>query len=140
MADQISSSSAKQEQLEGITQPHANDVLSGRGNFVNHHSGNENFRALGRCGGSRKKSSEGSIGLVYVLVLSLTNLSWLAYAAGLYRFAPVSSAKYLTFSVPSSTNFFRRVKHHKKAYVACRKYHDAYTAASTLPISPLLHT
>mmetsp|Transcript_24828 Transcript_24828/g.42189 ORF Transcript_24828/g.42189 Transcript_24828/m.42189 type:complete len:227 (+) Transcript_24828:250-930(+) len=46
MADQISSSSAKQELLEGITQPHANDVLSGRGNFVNHHSGNENFRAL----------------------------------------------------------------------------------------------
>mmetsp|Transcript_6388 Transcript_6388/g.10383 ORF Transcript_6388/g.10383 Transcript_6388/m.10383 type:complete len:474 (+) Transcript_6388:265-1686(+) len=43
MADQTSSSP---EQLEGITQPHANDVLSGRGNFVNQHSGNENFRAL----------------------------------------------------------------------------------------------
>ncbi|KAL7445221.1 hypothetical protein ACHAXM_011901 [Skeletonema potamos] len=37
---------SNQEQLEGIIQPHANDVLSGRGNFVNHHSGNENFRAL----------------------------------------------------------------------------------------------
>ena len=34
------------EQLEGILNPGANDVLSGRGNFVNHHSGNENFRAL----------------------------------------------------------------------------------------------
>lgn len=35
-----------QEQLQDIAQPHANDVLSGRGNFVNHHTGNENFRAL----------------------------------------------------------------------------------------------
>mmetsp|Transcript_29820 Transcript_29820/g.62817 ORF Transcript_29820/g.62817 Transcript_29820/m.62817 type:complete len:519 (+) Transcript_29820:232-1788(+) len=34
------------EQLKGIVKPHAHDVLSGRGNFVNHHSGNENFRKL----------------------------------------------------------------------------------------------
>lgn len=32
----------------GITDPHEHDVLSGRGNFVNYHSGNENFRALVR--------------------------------------------------------------------------------------------
>lgn len=35
-----------EEQLTNIAQPGANDVLSGRGNFVNHHSGNENFRLL----------------------------------------------------------------------------------------------
>ncbi|KAL3775216.1 hypothetical protein ACHAWO_007888 [Cyclotella atomus] len=35
-----------QEQLKDITTPHDHDVLSGRGNFVNHHAGNENFRAL----------------------------------------------------------------------------------------------
>lgn len=34
------------EQLTDIVKPHHNDVLSGRGNFVNHHSGNENFRKL----------------------------------------------------------------------------------------------
>ena len=34
------------EQLKDIITPHAHDVLSGRGNFVNHHGGNENFRAL----------------------------------------------------------------------------------------------
>ncbi|KAL7536254.1 hypothetical protein ACHAXR_007016, partial [Thalassiosira sp. AJA248-18] len=36
----------QQEQLTDIVKPHAHDVLSGRGNFVNHHSGNENFRTL----------------------------------------------------------------------------------------------
>ncbi|KAL7542280.1 hypothetical protein ACHAWF_007139 [Thalassiosira exigua] len=36
----------RQEQLERIVQPHAHDVLSGRGNFANHHAGNENFRRL----------------------------------------------------------------------------------------------
>lgn len=35
-----------EEQLKDIVKPHAHDVLSGRGNFVNHHSGNENFRKL----------------------------------------------------------------------------------------------
>jgi len=30
----------------GIVKPGENDVLSGRGNFVNHHTGNENFRKL----------------------------------------------------------------------------------------------
>jgi hypothetical protein len=35
-----------QEQLKDIATPHDHDVLSGRGNFVNHHAGNENFRAL----------------------------------------------------------------------------------------------
>jgi hypothetical protein len=35
-----------QEQLESIINPHSHDVLSGRGNFVNHHFGNENFRKL----------------------------------------------------------------------------------------------
>ncbi len=72
MADQTTSSSAKPEQLEGIVQPHANDVLSGRGNFVNHHTGNENFRALwviiwsahlslfGGCGGDRRRAASGS--------------------------------------------------------------------------------
>jgi len=34
------------EQLTGIAKPHDHDVLSGRGNFVNHHAGNENFRKL----------------------------------------------------------------------------------------------
>mmetsp|Transcript_14697 Transcript_14697/g.26646 ORF Transcript_14697/g.26646 Transcript_14697/m.26646 type:complete len:521 (+) Transcript_14697:118-1680(+) len=36
----------QQEQLKGILKPHPHDVLSGRGNFVNHHAGNENFRKL----------------------------------------------------------------------------------------------
>jgi hypothetical protein len=35
-----------QEQLKSIINPHSHDVLSGRGNFVNHHFGNENFRKL----------------------------------------------------------------------------------------------
>ena len=33
-------------QLRGIVTPHEHDVLSGRGNFVNYHTGNEHFRAL----------------------------------------------------------------------------------------------
>ena len=33
---------------EGIEAPHDHDVLSGRGNFVNYHAGNEYFRALVR--------------------------------------------------------------------------------------------
>ena len=36
----------QQEQLTDIARPHENDVLSGRGNFVNHHAGNEKFRKL----------------------------------------------------------------------------------------------
>jgi hypothetical protein len=36
------------EQPLAIVNPHDNDVLSGRGNFVNYHVGNENFRALVR--------------------------------------------------------------------------------------------
>jgi hypothetical protein len=32
----------------GILAPHEHDVLSGRGNFVNYHAGNEHFRALVR--------------------------------------------------------------------------------------------
>jgi hypothetical protein len=32
----------------GIEHPHDHDVLSGRGNFVNYHAGNEHFRALVR--------------------------------------------------------------------------------------------
>ena len=32
----------------GIVTPHEHDVLSGRGNFVNYHAGNEHFRALVR--------------------------------------------------------------------------------------------
>lgn len=32
--------------LNGIVDPHANDVVSGRGHFSNTHSGNENFRRL----------------------------------------------------------------------------------------------
>jgi hypothetical protein len=35
-----------QEQLKSIINPHSHDVLSGRGNFINHHFGNENFRKL----------------------------------------------------------------------------------------------
>lgn len=35
-------------QLYDIVTPHDNDVLSGRGNFVNYHTGNERFRALVR--------------------------------------------------------------------------------------------
>jgi len=34
------------EQLTDITFPHVHDVLSGRGNYVNHHAGNEHFRSL----------------------------------------------------------------------------------------------
>jgi hypothetical protein len=37
----------QQQQPEVIT-PHDHDVLSGRGNFVNYHAGNEHFRALVR--------------------------------------------------------------------------------------------
>jgi hypothetical protein len=33
---------------EGIKTPHDHDVLSGRGNFVNYHPGNEHFRSLVR--------------------------------------------------------------------------------------------
>ncbi len=39
--------SAKQL-AEGVKEPHDHDVLSGRGNFVNYHAGNEHFRALVR--------------------------------------------------------------------------------------------
>lgn len=35
-------------QMDGIITPHDHDVLSGRGNFVNYHVGNEHFRALVR--------------------------------------------------------------------------------------------
>lgn len=45
-------SSNKQQQgkypLHDIVSPHDHDVLSGRGNFVNYHAGNEHFRALVR--------------------------------------------------------------------------------------------
>jgi hypothetical protein len=34
------------KQQEEILTPHEHDVLSGRGNFVNYHAGNEHFRAL----------------------------------------------------------------------------------------------
>ena len=34
--------------LRDIVTPHDHDVLSGRGNFVNYHAGNEHFRALVR--------------------------------------------------------------------------------------------
>ena len=33
---------------QGIVTPHDHDVLSGRGNFVNYHAGNEHFRGLVR--------------------------------------------------------------------------------------------
>lgn len=36
------------QQTSGIVAPHDHDVLSGRGNFVNYHAGNEHFRALVR--------------------------------------------------------------------------------------------
>jgi hypothetical protein len=36
------------QQLSMIETPHDHDVLSGRGNFVNYHTGNEHFRALVR--------------------------------------------------------------------------------------------
>lgn len=45
-------SNNKQQQgkypLHDIVTPHDHDVLSGRGNFVNYHAGNEHFRALVR--------------------------------------------------------------------------------------------
>lgn len=34
--------------MHDIVTPHEHDVLSGRGNFVNYHAGNEHFRALVR--------------------------------------------------------------------------------------------
>eukprot|EP00523_Entomoneis_sp_CCMP467_P006981 CAMPEP_0168733824 /NCGR_PEP_ID=MMETSP0724-20121128/8494_1 /TAXON_ID=265536 /ORGANISM="Amphiprora sp., Strain CCMP467" /LENGTH=554 /DNA_ID=CAMNT_0008780903 /DNA_START=32 /DNA_END=1696 /DNA_ORIENTATION=+ len=37
-----------QQQLHEIVTPHDHDVLSGRGNFVNYHAGNEHFRSLVR--------------------------------------------------------------------------------------------
>jgi len=40
--------SGKKRQLDDIVAPHENDVLSGRGNFVNFHEGNEYFRTLVR--------------------------------------------------------------------------------------------
>ena len=39
---------SKEQESEGIVTPHEHDVLSGRGNFVNYHAGNEHFRALVR--------------------------------------------------------------------------------------------
>ncbi|KAL7575927.1 hypothetical protein ACA910_000726 [Epithemia clementina (nom. ined.)] len=36
------------QQLHDIVAPHDHDVLSGRGNFVNYHAGNEHFRSLVR--------------------------------------------------------------------------------------------
>lgn len=39
---------ASKQQTSGILNPHEHDVLSGRGNFVNYHAGNEHFRALVR--------------------------------------------------------------------------------------------
>jgi len=36
------------QQTSNIIAPHEHDVLSGRGNFVNYHAGNEHFRALVR--------------------------------------------------------------------------------------------
>jgi hypothetical protein len=36
------------QQMHGILAPHEHDVLSGRGNFVNYHVGNEHFRNLVR--------------------------------------------------------------------------------------------
>lgn len=40
---------SENQQLEkGIKSPHDHDVLSGRGNFVNYHAGNEYFRGLVR--------------------------------------------------------------------------------------------
>jgi hypothetical protein len=45
----MSSQEDEEEQTgEGILTPHEHDVLSGRGNFVNYHAGNEHFRALVR--------------------------------------------------------------------------------------------
>ena len=43
----VAMTSGKQ-QTAGIVSPHEHDVLSGRGNFVNYHAGNEHFRALVR--------------------------------------------------------------------------------------------
>ena len=40
--------SGGKQQLHDIVTPHEHDVLSGRGNFVNYHAGNEHFRALVR--------------------------------------------------------------------------------------------
>ena len=39
---------SSKQQSSGIVNPHEHDVLSGRGNFVNYHAGNEHFRALVR--------------------------------------------------------------------------------------------
>ena len=36
------------QELKNISTPHDHDVLSGRGNFVNYHPGNEHFRGLVR--------------------------------------------------------------------------------------------
>jgi hypothetical protein len=44
---QATMASGKQ-QMSGIINPHDHDVLSGRGNFVNYHAGNEHFRGLVR--------------------------------------------------------------------------------------------
>jgi hypothetical protein len=44
----IATMASGKQQMSGIVNPHDNDVLSGRGNFVNYHAGNEHFRALVR--------------------------------------------------------------------------------------------
>lgn len=43
-----STMSSGKQQMHDIVTPHEHDVLSGRGNFVNYHAGNEHFRALVR--------------------------------------------------------------------------------------------
>lgn len=39
---------SEEQETKGIVNPHEHDVLSGRGNFVNYHAGNEYFRELVR--------------------------------------------------------------------------------------------
>lgn len=63
--------------MEGISRPHENDVLMGRGGKNNQHSGNEKLREIARdrvqayCSASKKGKSEISRELVGV-VRSLT--------------------------------------------------------------------
>jgi hypothetical protein len=42
----MSKSDKHSQRFDGIEYPHDHDVLSGRGNFVNYHAGNEHFRKL----------------------------------------------------------------------------------------------
>ena len=100
------------EQLVDIVKPHDHDVLSGRGNYVNHHAGNENFRKLW------VKHIFEVMGLrliyfycVHIMFVSYTNFHLIIQIL-LIEIHMHLLYHFLMYSVRS----------HKVAYVACRKF------------------